>query len=312
MVKTMPGRKVKLVVPPQPPKLKASKLQVFDIPDDLLLDHSDNPNEQDDSTFDLLVQHIRDDGFDEPITVVPSLKEKGKYLIVSGHHRRKAGKLAGMGSFPSVIKQGWDEDKAAMELVSRNALRGKLNPEKFSALVNKLRTKGYDLAIIQAQMGFTKSDAFQKLYQQAMDALPKAAKAKLADAKETIKSVDGLSSVLNNIFTEHGSDLDHGFIVFNFGNKDHHYVETDNELHGMMTRLEERCRNENLDIRVIFKTLLRDPNRIDTTGAVRASGAARADVSEQPQPGAAGDTVPTVRRKVTPLVRQDTASGSAV
>lgn len=244
------------------PALEGSSLKVMDIPDELLLDHSDNPNEQDEETFDLLVQQIREDGFDEPLTVVPSIREPGKYLIFSGHHRRRAGKVTGMTKFPAVIKEGWDEDKVAIELVSRNQLRGKFNPEKFTALVTKLKTNGYDLAMIRAQMGFTKSDAFEKLYKQVEAALPAAAAKKLREAKEKVTSVDGLSSVLNGIFTEHGADLKHGFIVFNFGNQTHHYVETDKELHAMMEKLEERCRSEGCDIRSVFKSLLRDTNNL--------------------------------------------------
>lgn len=241
-----------------------STLQVMDIPDELLIDHEDNPNEQDDTTFDRLCQQIREDGFDEPLTVVPSLREPGKYLIFSGHHRRKAGKVIGMASFPAVVKEGWDEDKVAMELVSRNVMRGRLNPEKFTKLVEKLRTRGYDQALIQAQMGFTKTDEFEKLYKQVSDALPPAARKKLASVKENIKSVDGLSSAINHIFTEHGSDLKHGFIVFDFGGKQHHYVPTDKELHLLMEKLEQRCRDENLNISDLFKNLLRDTNAVPT------------------------------------------------
>lgn len=256
---------IKRLVPVNPTlSLTASSLKVFDIPDELLIDHDDNPNEQDDTTLDRLTQQIKEDGFDEPLIVVPSLKHPGKYLIVSGHHRRRGGKLAGMTSFPCVVKQGWDEDKADIELVSRNILRGKLNPEKFSALTNKLLKKGYDLALIRAQMGFTKTDAFEKLYKQASDALPPAARKRLADAKERITSVDGLSSVLNDIFTEHGADLKHGFVVFNFGGKKHHYIECDLETHKMMEALEERCRSEGTDIRAVFKGMLAGDKKTST------------------------------------------------
>ncbi len=261
---TSPPTKVKPLpkVIPRSSTLQSSDLKVFDIPDELLIDHTDNPNEQDDATFDRIVQGIRTDGFDEPLIVVPSLKEQNKYIIVSGHHRRKAGKVAGMVKFPCVIKSGWDQDKVDMELVARNIARGKINPQKFTLLVDKLRKKGYDEAIIQAQMGFTQSDAFEKLYKRIEQSLPKAARKKLAEAKENIKSVDGLSSVLNKIFTEHGSDLNHGFMVFDFGGKTHHYVPTDKMLDKYIEKLEQRCRDENLSITDVFKHLLQDTNSI--------------------------------------------------
>lgn len=237
-------------------RLEVSSLKVFDVPDDLIDEHDQNPNIQDDTTFDVLCQKIRDDGFDEPLLLVPNMKKPGRYLIFSGHHRRRAGKVIGMTKFPGIIKHGWDEDKADMELVSRNMLRGKLNPEKFTALYDKLKLKGYDDALIRAQMGFTKTDAFEKLYKQVEAAVPKEARKKLADAKETITSVDGLSSTLNNIFREHGADLEHGFIVFNFANKTHHHVPCDKELNKLMEQIEERCRNDGINISDVFKELL--------------------------------------------------------
>lgn len=256
------------VQPGSPCLRKSTSLQVFDIPIDQLLDSENNPNEQDEATFDQLVAGIKADGFDEPVIVVPQTAlnqatgqsvETGKYIIVSGHHRKKAAAALKFTHVPCVIKSGWDEDKKDVELVRRNMLKGKLNPEKFTALFQKLSMKGIDQAVLKLQMGFTKSDAFDKLYRAVESNLPASQKKKLAEAKETIKSVDGLSSVLNSIFTEHGSDLDHGFVVFSFGGKDHIYIECDSALHKMMRNLTDDVRAKGGNATEVMKQLVGKP-----------------------------------------------------
>ena len=74
--------------------LKPSKtVVVFDAPVTLLVEHGENPNEQNEKTFDELVERVRTEGLDEPIMVYPELKNgqpTQKFVIYSGHHRFKA------------------------------------------------------------------------------------------------------------------------------------------------------------------------------------------------------------------------------
>lgn len=262
-IATRPAGKLKIPVKaPEPApefltaELVRSTLEVFDVPLAQLTGHNSNPNEQDEATFDQLVEGIRKDGFDEPVIVVPNEAAPGTYIIVSGHHRRKAADVIGLKSVPCIIKKGWSEDKAKIELVRRNMLRGNLNPERFTALWVELKQKGYDDSILKAQMGFTREDAFKKVYKAIGKNLTPAQKKKLDEAKESITSVDGLSSVLNNIFKDHGSDLQHGFVVFSFAGKQHHYVECDSQLHKMMLKLEEDVRSKGGKLEDVFKSML--------------------------------------------------------
>jgi hypothetical protein len=96
------------------------------------------------------------------------------------------------------------------------------------------------------------------VYRDIRKALPKSHKKKLDEAKETIRSVDDLSSVLNTIFKEHGSELDKGFMVFSFGGKDHHYIPVDDELNKRIKALEKKVEKEGIDITDVFKDLLKD------------------------------------------------------
>ena len=62
------------------------------IPIDRLVPTSFNVNEMDEPEFAVLVEEIRDGGFDEPCQVVPIKDghDAGKYLILGGEHRYKA------------------------------------------------------------------------------------------------------------------------------------------------------------------------------------------------------------------------------
>ncbi|MET4190703.1 MULTISPECIES: ParB/RepB/Spo0J family partition protein [unclassified Bradyrhizobium] len=238
------------------PVLKRSTIvEVFDIPIEDVLESKENPNEQDEQTFDQLVQVIKDKGFDEPIKVIPSLKEPGKYIVYSGHHRLKAAKVLKFTHVPCVVREGWTEDERKFALVRDNQMRGNLNPERFTQLYNEL-SKKYDPSILKLQMGFTKDEAFKRVYKNIEKTLNPAQKKKLEEARETITSVDGLSSVIHTIFKEHGSDLDHGFVVFSYGGKKHHYVESDNQLNKMMEALEERVKSQGLLMADVMKQIV--------------------------------------------------------
>lgn len=230
-------------------------MQVFDLPINSVLANKLNPNEQDDDTFDLLVEKIRENGFDEPVIVVPTTD--GNYEIVSGHHRVKAAKVLKYDSVPCIIHRDWDDDKKTTELVARNQLRGKVNPEKFAKIVNEMKSRGIDTKILQKNMGFTKSDAFDKMLDSVSKNLPAKQKKQLEEAKENIKSVDDLSSVLNTIFRNHGSELDKGFMVFSFGGKNHHYFQIDKEMDIVLKKLEESCVNTDITVCNYLKNILK-------------------------------------------------------
>jgi ParB/RepB/Spo0J family partition protein len=256
--------------PPSRLELARSNLQVFDIPMELLVESAENPNEMDDKMFDQFVEKVKEEGFDEPIKVVPH-PDGRRYFIVAGHHRVKAGKLLKMTAVPGVVKENWDDDKRKLELVANNMVKGNLNPEKFTALYNDLAKK-YDKEILKAMMGFTKKDAFDKVYKAVSDKLPARQKKQLEDAKETIRSVDDLSSVLNTIFKEGGSELSQGYMVFSFGGKEHIYIQADAELHAATKHLIEEAKTERVHIGTALLAAIRKVDltlapKSDTTGA---------------------------------------------
>jgi hypothetical protein len=252
---------------PQPSKL----MNVVDIPFDKIVLSPENPNKMDEAEFDELVDGIIKEGFDEPILVVPQLgpdgKETGKYINFSGEHRYKGlavaaarpdagNKVFGWTSIPAIVKQGWDDDKRKINLVRRNFLRGRPDPEKTIKIFTDLKAKGYNDAVLRLQMGFTKQDSFDRMFKQVRQALPAEQKKKLDEAKEEIKSIDDLSGVVNKLFTEHGSTMSQGYMVFSLGGKKHHYYAIDGETEKMLCGLEERIQRRKIDAATAFKELL--------------------------------------------------------
>lgn len=236
-------------------QITPSELNVVDIPLELLLGHDLNPNEMSEDKFDELVEGIRKDGFDEPIQVVPHPKREGYYLIAGGHHRVKAAKRIGLKKAPAVIKTGWSEDEAKIALVRRNILKGKMNNSKFTSLYTEL-AKTYDVKLLQAMLGFTEKKEFEAVYENVATNLPAPQRKALAKAKEKIKSVDDLSSVLNTIFKEAGSQVDEGYVVFTFGGKDHHYIAVDDDTNERLKALKKAAEDGGISPRDFLKSII--------------------------------------------------------
>lgn len=238
-------------------KLERSKLDVVELECADLIPDEDNPNEMDEPTFDALVEEIREQGFDEPVLVRVHPTIKGKYQIGSGHHRTKAAMVLGMTSVPAIIKE-WSDREQKVALAKRNSLRGNLNQSKMVHLYRDLLKGGRDAVQVQRELGFTNQKQFEKLYDQAEKSLPPKQRKKLQAAKETIKSVDDLSSVLNKIFKEAGSELDKGYMVFSFGGKKHHYFQIGEDTEAKLNAILRHCEEEGVTYTDYVQSIVRD------------------------------------------------------
>jgi ParB/RepB/Spo0J family partition protein len=229
-----------IIKKPTAKPLAPSKLGVVDIPLEDLIPDDDNPNEMAPATLDLLIEEIRENGFDEPIQVRPHPTIPGKYQISGGHHRVKAATVVGLQSVPAIIKD-LDDRKQKIALVKRNALRGDFNKLKFAKLFNDLAKGAKDPVQLQRELGYSDPKKIDILIAEAAKNMTPTQKKKLADAKESIKSMDDLSSVLNRIFKESGSEMDKGYMVFSYGGKEHHYFQIDDETNDAMKRIKAQC-----------------------------------------------------------------------
>lgn len=263
------------------PTLKASKLQVFDIPLDLLIGDEMNPNEMKEDKFDLLVQEIQDSGFDEPIIVIPHPKEEGKYLIAGGHHRVKAARVIDMEDVPAVIKDSWDEDQQKIALVKRNIVHGQMNNQKFTALYAELAKK-YDSKLLQTMLGFTEKKEFEAVYEGVEKSLTPKQRKVLAKSKEKIKSVDDLTSVLHKIFKDQGSEADTGYLVFSFGGKNHHYVHIDDATDKAMTALKTHMDARGLSMQEFMQQTVADAAQQLGISAAKVKPVSKKTVRKKP------------------------------
>ena len=221
------------VQPGQAVRLSEHGMRLQEIPVDDLRPNPWNPNEMDDETFNRLAEELNPEtgtGFIDPIQVVPM--DDGSFQIIGGEHRWRVAKVLGFATVPAVVMDTskWsDEDLRKFVTTRLNALRGNVNPEKFMKLYMDLASR-HEAEALQALMGFTDEEVWSKLTKSVREGLKDAglgkdALKKFDEATAELKTVDDLAGILNRIFTEHGDDLKHHFLVFAFGGKDHLYIE---------------------------------------------------------------------------------------
>jgi ParB-like chromosome segregation protein Spo0J len=226
------------------PKLELLKIDLIDI-------QEDNPNEMSDDEFNRLVQSIEEDGFEEPLVVCLSSK-KGRYELISGHHRLRAARIIGYTELPCMVHPELPEDRIKAKVVKANILHGKMNPAKFTAMVNDLMGKGYEEELLRDMMGFTDEAEFGKLYQEVKQGLSPELQKKLEESKAEIKTIDDLSRVLNKLFQEHGETVPLNYIVFSYGGSRHAWVAADKKLWGIIVQMTKQAETENRDINDIL------------------------------------------------------------
>lgn len=100
---------------------KAEVLSIVWVADNDLLDFPSN-NEDLSHTEDLELS-INQQGFTDPLEITDFGCENGKYMIVSGHRRRMAGRRVGKKDFPCIIRHFKDEAEVMNYVLLSNAQR---------------------------------------------------------------------------------------------------------------------------------------------------------------------------------------------
>jgi hypothetical protein len=190
--------------------------------------------------FDLLIDNLEKTGLTDPILVRPLdlAKVKGvadsapkgdvgalakmltahccKFRIVGGHHRYDGATYLGFETVPVtvIMDPKFDAEQEKFQLVRMNAIRGKLDPAAFFNLYSQLADQ-YSDEILQDAFGFAEEAEFKRLIAQAAKMLPdKHLQEKFKEAAQEIKTVDGLSKLLNEMFSKYGDTLPFGYMVF--------------------------------------------------------------------------------------------------
>jgi hypothetical protein len=257
----------------------------------LLEEHPRNSNKQSKHMYRELRESIRENGFDETLTVVPRDDGNDGFWIVAGNHRYRAGTAEGMDEFPCVVRGDWDEVQQQIEMVRRNYVRGKLDKDAFTLAVNSLAVE-QEMAVdeIREAMGFEDTDVFMDYYKEENERLEKVAKeaaAQYNSSSPALNMIDDLGLVLSTIFEEHGDTVPYSFLIFPAGGKNHMFVAATPALVRSLSSVAEYCVANHLDINVVLGGLLTigisESNMIDSgeTADVIEKGSVDLDKPEE-------------------------------
>lgn len=131
-----------------------TKQTVRQVPLDRLTDHDAN-RELDHTTVADMANSIREHGILMPLVVTEHLLEFNRWLLLDGHHRAAAARLAGLKSVPVVVRHGLDEDKTEQLVVMlvANCQRKDLAPMERAEMYGRLRDQGISASEIARRTG---------------------------------------------------------------------------------------------------------------------------------------------------------------
>jgi hypothetical protein len=231
---------------------KTKNLLRVDLPVGLLVKNSNNPNKMSAREFDLLVDNLEKTGLtdailvrpfeiaavlwadndnkDDPDGFVSTLTDNEvKFRIVGGHHRLDAASYLGFEKVPCtvILDPDFDEEQEKFQIVRMNMIRGKLDPQAFFDLYQSL-SEAYTDEILQDAFGFAEEAEFKKLIEQTAKQLPDVKlQQKFKEAAAEIKTIDGLSKLLNHMFTTYGDTLPYGYMIVDHGGQRSMWLRVD-------------------------------------------------------------------------------------
>jgi len=228
---------------------------------DKILPNPWNANEQDERSFDALVDEVSETGFIDSITVVPL--EGGLYRIIGGEHRWRAAKASGEEFVPCLILQGakWDdEDLQKFVTVRMNMIRGKLNPHKFAELYSEMANK-YGKDQLQKLFGFVDKKAFDKVVRGvvagAKKTLPKEMHADLEERSKDAKTAEDLGKIVQEMYAKYGDTMGQSFMVMTHGKQEHIYVALNTPMRKAMQKVMLYCETTSTDINTFMEPVLK-------------------------------------------------------
>lgn len=221
----------------------------------LLENHPKNPQVQSAHMFGELVESIQENGFDESIIATPRQDGKPGYWVAAGNHRFMAAKQLGLSELPVVIHEDWDETKTDFELVKRNNIKGKLDSQKFTNLINHLaKEKELPVDVISAEMAFEDEHKFAEFYK-----ADKEKEQSLLDKvmnKKEVSIVEHVDYSLSEIFEKYGSTAPSGFVIFPAGGKRHIFVNSNASLKISLDKIVMKCLQSGQNINTVLGGLL--------------------------------------------------------
>jgi hypothetical protein len=199
-----------------------------------------NPQSMDAITFARLKTEIAEHGIVDAITVVDM--EDGTFRIIGGEHRWRASKEVGISMLPATILplSEWDDDRQKFEVVKLNILHGDLDPRKFLPMYQDVVAR-YGADATRNLFAYTDERKWKELVDKMSDGVkktlsPEAAKQFDERAKKA-QTVEDLTAIVQEIFSQFGSTLDKGFMCFSYGKQKHIYVPMNVAMRRAMDRI---------------------------------------------------------------------------
>ena len=228
---------------------------IVEVEVDLIDEPPWNPNEMVPDQFNNLVKNIRERGFVENVMLTPRTDSPGRYWAISGSHRAKACRVVGRKTIPAVIVEDYDEDREKIDNIRMNIVRGSLDPVKFSKLYNELAPK-YGEEITKAMMVFIDKAAFDAIYQAVRQSVPAEIRKQLDASKKEIKTIDGLASILNEMFAKYGDTIESGYMVFSYGGQSHMWIIMDEQMKTFVDGIKRTAMVKGLNINEAFRQVI--------------------------------------------------------
>jgi hypothetical protein len=222
-----------------------------------------NPNEQTDAVFNMLSEEILEEGFDHALVVCPLLKDSFEadwpdgdhYRIIGGEHRWRVAVAEGQPELPCIIKH-WDEVKQKTQTMRKNMLTGELNRRKFTDLIESLSGLA-SREELSRLMGFEDQDQMlRKLIKPADPREKSFLDSIMADTERDKHVIDGLSDVINNIFSSFGDTLDQGYMIFAYKGATHLLVLCDDDLFKLVKQVKAKLSSEGGNVTDLMKSAL--------------------------------------------------------
>ena len=206
-----------------------------------------------DDKFSELVKNIEEIDNVQRILVV---EEQGKYRIVDGEHRYRALKVIGRKKIPCVVVELEDEDRQQFISMRMNIIKGKIDPVKFTKMYDRLAEK-YGKEATRTMMSLVEEAEFERIYKEVRRDLPPELRKKLDETKEEIKTLEGLSQILNTLFSKYGTTLDYNFMWFDYGGKKNIMIRCSKMLWTEVEKIGKMCYEEKKDINIIMEKLIK-------------------------------------------------------
>ncbi|NIT54888.1 MAG: ParB N-terminal domain-containing protein [Aliifodinibius sp.] len=235
---------------------KTKSLQRVDLKVELLIPDKDNPNMMSEKAFNLLYDNIEKMGITDPILVRPA--DEGMYHIVGGHHRFEVAQLMGYEEVPCTVitDKEFTSEKAKFQMIRHNVIHGEISPGKFMSLYQQYSDKYAD-DILQDMFGFAEEDEFKKLVKKTASTLPKEMQGEFKEAAKELKTIDGLSKLLQELFAKHGDTLPYGYMIVDFGGKDNVWLRLNKKAKKDFMVVADLCRENSKTLDSFMELVLK-------------------------------------------------------